>query len=85
MAAVHLGIPANTIKQWLSRGDDQPFAPVPGATPESSANGEPWRRTIDTALLTPLDIVGLDEGPMIPVETTYHVSPHSMIVLIAEG
>jgi uncharacterized protein (DUF433 family) len=33
-AAVHLGIPANTIKQWVSRGDDQPVMhSVAPATP----------------------------------------------------
>jgi isoamylase len=49
-----------------------------------SPNGKRWRRAIDTSLLSPLDILGLDEGPMVPAETEYHVIGHSMLVLIAE-
>src|SRR5262249_60219931 len=30
-----------------------------------SPSGKAWRRTIDTALPSPLDIVGLDEGPRV--------------------
>jgi pullulanase/glycogen debranching enzyme len=48
-------------------------------------NGKRWRRVIDTSLLAPLDILGLDEGPVIHAETTYHLASHSMIVLIAEA
>src|SRR5262249_19146964 len=29
----------------------------------AAPNGRGWRRTIDTSLLSPLDIFGLDEGP----------------------
>ncbi|MSU80554.1 MAG: glycogen debranching enzyme GlgX [Gemmataceae bacterium] len=50
-----------------------------------SPNGQRWRRAIDTSLLSPLDIVGLDEGPVVLAESTIHVAPHSMIVLIAEA
>ena len=50
-----------------------------------SPNGKAWRRAIDTSLLSPCDILGLDEGPTVPNETPYLVAGHSMIVLIAEG
>ncbi|MCI0377765.1 MAG: glycogen debranching protein GlgX, partial [Gemmataceae bacterium] len=39
-----------------------------------SPTGRPWRRTIDTALLSPLDIVGLDEGPLVSVDSSYPVT-----------
>jgi glycogen operon protein len=48
-------------------------------------NGKAWRRAIDTSLLSPLDILGLDEGPVVPTEMTYQVASHSMLVLIAEA
>ncbi len=48
-------------------------------------NGKCWRRVIDTSLVAPLDILGLDEGPVIHTETTYRVNAHTMIVLIAEA
>jgi hypothetical protein len=47
--------------------------------------GRPWRRVIDTALAPPLDIVGLDLGPLVPAGTVYPVAPFSLVVLIAEG
>jgi isoamylase len=47
-------------------------------------NGKPWRRAIDTSLLSPLDILGLDEGPVIYHDTIYHVAAHSMVVFISE-
>ncbi len=47
--------------------------------------GRPWRRVVDTALASPLDIVGLDEGPQVAVGATYPVVPFSTVVLIAEG
>ena len=50
-----------------------------------SPQGRPWRRIVDTALASPLDIVGLDEGPVVPVGSAYLVAPFSLIVLIAEG
>jgi len=50
-----------------------------------SPSGRPWRRAIDTALPSPLDIVGLDEGLRVPVLSVYPVAPHSLIVLVAEG
>ncbi len=49
-----------------------------------SPHGRPWHRVVDTALASPLDIVGLDEGPRIEVGSTYPVVPYSTLVLIAE-
>ena len=45
--------------------------------------GKPWRRVIDTALASPLDVVGLDEGPVVPVSSRYPVAPFSLVVLIS--
>jgi glycogen operon protein len=47
--------------------------------------GRPWRRVLDTALAPPLDIVGLDQGPLVPAGSVYAVAPFSLVVLIAEG
>jgi glycogen operon protein len=47
--------------------------------------GRAWRRVLDTALASPLDIVGLDEGPVVGVGTAYSVAPFSVMVLISEG
>jgi glycogen operon protein len=58
--------------------------PIPFRIPRSP-NGRSWRRVIDTSLISPLDILSLDEGPVIPAEIPYHVASHSMIVLIAEA
>jgi isoamylase len=49
-----------------------------------SPQGRPWHRVVDTALASPLDIVGLDEGPRIEAGSTYPVVPYSTLVLIAE-
>jgi isoamylase len=51
----------------------------------AAPNGKPWRRAIDTALAPPLDIVGLDEGPVVEAGAPYRVSPFSTLVLISEG
>ena len=48
-------------------------------------NGKAWRRAIDTSLPSPLDILGLDEGPIVPSEMVYYVAAHSLIVLVAEA
>jgi isoamylase len=48
-------------------------------------NGRPWRRVIDTALASPLDVVDLDEGPVVAAGMPYRVSPFSTLVLISEG
>jgi glycogen operon protein len=50
----------------------------------ASPNGRPWRRAVDTSLLSPLDIVGPDEGSPIAVDSIYHVAARSMIILIGE-
>jgi glycogen operon protein len=47
--------------------------------------GRPWRRVIDTALAPPLDVVGLDQGPLVPAGSVYPVAPFALVVLIAEG
>jgi glycogen operon protein len=47
-------------------------------------SGQPWHRVVDTALASPLDIVGLDEGPQFVAGARYAVAPFSLIVLIAE-
>jgi glycogen operon protein len=45
--------------------------------------GRTWRRVIDTALPSPQDIVGLDEGPEIHVGSRYTMASFSTLVLIA--
>jgi isoamylase len=50
-----------------------------------SPSGRRWRRALDTALMAPLDIMGSDEGPMVPAGSRYLVQAHSLLVLIAEG
>ena len=55
------------------------FFRVPG-----SPSGRPWRRAVDTALTTPDDAVGLDEGPAIPVGHAIRVEARSMIILVSE-
>jgi glycogen operon protein len=50
----------------------------------ASPSGRRWRRTVDTALASPLDIVELDEGPIVPAPTVYPVAPFALVVLISE-
>lgn len=50
-----------------------------------SPRGKPWRRAIDTALASPLDIVGLDEGPRVAAGCAQLLAPFSLVVLIAEA
>lgn len=57
--------------------------PLPFRIP-LSPTGRPWRRVIDTALASPLDIVGLDEGPRVEVHSIYAAAPFSLVVLISE-
>jgi len=47
-----------------------------------SPSRRPWRRVIDTALASPLDVVGQDQGPEVPALTSYPVAPFSLVVLI---
>ncbi len=51
----------------------------------ASPTGRRWRRTIDTALPSPDDALGLDEGPVIPLLHRYRVEGRSMIVLVSEA
>jgi isoamylase len=47
--------------------------------------GRPWRRAIDTALPSPMDILDPDDGPVIADGSLYPVTAHSMLVLISEA
>jgi glycogen operon protein len=49
-----------------------------------SPSGRPWRRVVDTALASPLDILAFEEAPRVLVGTVYPVAPFSMIVLVSE-
>jgi len=49
-----------------------------------SPTRRPWRRIVDTALASPLDIVRENEGPRIAEGSRYIVGPYSLIVLISE-
>ncbi|MBX6314937.1 MAG: glycogen debranching protein GlgX [Isosphaeraceae bacterium] len=51
----------------------------------ASPSGRRWRRTVDTALPSPNDALGLDEGPIIPVMHPYRVDARSLIVLVSEA
>jgi glycogen operon protein len=50
-----------------------------------SPSRRPWRRTVDTALASPQDIAGADQGPRVPFHSTYVAAPFSTVVLISEG
>jgi isoamylase len=47
-----------------------------------SPSRRPWRRVIDTALASPLDIVAEDQGPEVSALSVYPVAPFSLIVLL---
>ena len=49
-----------------------------------SPSGALWRRVVDTSLSSPLDIVEVDEGPMIPFGAAYRLPPLALAVLISE-
>jgi isoamylase len=51
----------------------------------ASPSGRAWRRTVDTALPSPDDALGLDEGLRIDVKHAYRVEARSMIILVSEG
>ena len=51
----------------------------------ASPSGRPWRRAVDTALPSPDDAVGPDEGPVIPALAPYRVEARSMIILVSEA
>lgn len=54
-----------------------PFC-IPG-----SPTGRQWRRVVDTALASPLDIVEHEQGPPVEAGSIYLVAPYSLIVLIS--
>jgi glycogen operon protein len=51
----------------------------------ASPSGRAWRRTVDTALASPADALGLDEGPVIPLLHAYRVEARSMVILVSEA
>ena len=51
----------------------------------ASPSGRPWRRAVDTALPSPDDALGLDEGPRVPLLHPYRLDARSMIVLVSEA
>ncbi len=51
----------------------------------ASPTARPWRRTVDTALASPDDAVGLDEGPRVAVMHPYRVEARSMVILVSEA
>lgn len=57
--------------------------PVPFRIPPSPTKRK-WRRVVDTALASPLDIVAEDEGPFVADGSRYIAAPLSLIVLISE-
>ncbi len=48
-------------------------------------SGRPWRRVVDTALASPLDVVPEEEGHQVPVGTLYPVAPFALVVLVSEA
>ena len=51
----------------------------------AAPSGRAWRRTVDTALASPDDALGLDEGPVVAVGTRYRVESHALIILVSEA
>jgi glycogen operon protein len=51
----------------------------------ASPSGRKWRRTVDTALPSPEDALGLDEGPPIPILHRYRLAPRSVLILVSEA
>ncbi len=51
----------------------------------ASPTARPWRRTVDTALPSPDDALGLDEGPVVPVLHRYRVESRSLVILVSEA
>jgi glycogen operon protein len=58
--------------------------PVPFRIPQAPTRRK-WRRVVDTALASPLDIVEEKEGPLVADGSRYIVAPLSLIVLISEA
>jgi glycogen operon protein len=57
--------------------------PVPFRIPTSPTRRK-WRRVVDTALASPLDIVAEEEGPLVADGSRYIAAPLSLIVLISK-
>jgi glycogen operon protein len=51
----------------------------------TSPTGRRWRRVVDTALVSPSDIVERDVGPVIQANQLYDVRGHSLIVFVSEA
>jgi glycogen operon protein len=49
-----------------------------------SPSGRPWRRVVDTALASPLDIVAEDTAPPVAFGAQYLVAPFALVVLISK-
>jgi glycogen operon protein len=49
-----------------------------------SPTGRPWRRIVDTALKSPLDIVTASEGRKVPASSFYRLAPFAMMILASE-
>ena len=54
-------------------------------TVPASPCGRPWRRTVDTSRPSPEDVVGLDEGPAVPVGTACRIEARSLLILVSEA
>lgn len=51
----------------------------------ASPTGRAWRRAVDTALPSPDDALGPDEGPIVSVLHRYRVEAHSLVILVSES
>jgi glycogen operon protein len=58
--------------------------PLPFRVPPSPS-GRPWRRVVDTALASPLDIVDEMSAPPVPFDMRYLVAPYATVVLISQS
>jgi isoamylase len=47
--------------------------------------GRPWRRVVDTAQASPLDIVVREQGPVVEAWSRYWMAPFSLVVLLSEA
>jgi glycogen operon protein len=48
-----------------------------------SPSQRPWRRAVDTALTSPDDIDGSEQGPLVGFRSIYPVAPFAMVILLA--
>jgi glycogen operon protein len=63
----------------MNSGDEPAECRIP-----VSPTGRSWRRIIDTAKASPLDIVEFDEAPKIAFDSIYAVEAKSCLVLLSE-